>query len=94
MDAVTYLKTYERMRETEGLAPFERLFNEETTPEQRVELIEEWGRENPEKSTRITEEEARAIRESLEDVTAQLFDLQSQMMDLEFEIIDIKGRFL
>lgn len=50
MDAVTYLKTYERMREAEGLKPFERLFNEEATPEQRVELVEEWGRENPETS--------------------------------------------
>lgn len=50
MDAVTYLKTYERMREAEGLKTFERLFNEETTPEQRVELVEEWGRENPETS--------------------------------------------
>lgn len=50
MDAVTYIKTYERMREAEGLKTFERLFNEEATPEQRVELVEEWGRENPEKS--------------------------------------------
>ena len=50
MDAVTYLKTYERMREAEGLKTFERLFNEEATPEQRVELVEEWGRENPETS--------------------------------------------
>lgn len=50
MDAVTYIKTYERMREAEGLKTFERLFNEEATPEQRVELVEEWGRENPETS--------------------------------------------
>lgn len=50
MDAVNYLKTYERMREAEGLKTFERLFNEEATPEQRVELVEEWARENPETS--------------------------------------------
>lgn len=50
MDAVKYLKTYERMREAEGLKTFERLFNEEATPEQRVELAEEWARENPETS--------------------------------------------
>lgn len=50
MDAVNYLKTYERMRDAEGIKTLERLFNEEATPEQRVELVEEWGRENPETS--------------------------------------------
>lgn len=50
MDAVTYIKTYERMRKAEGLKTFERLFDWGATPEQRVELVEEWGRENPETS--------------------------------------------
>lgn len=50
MDAVTYLKTYERMRKAEGLAPFEHLFDTDATAEMKVALVEQWGSENPAKS--------------------------------------------
>ena len=46
MDAITYLKTYRRMREAEGLSLTEKLFNTDATPEEMVALVEEWGEEN------------------------------------------------
>lgn len=77
MDAVNYLKTYERMREAEGLKTFERLFNEEATPEQRVELVEEWGRENPETSDE-------------EKLCALIAKLVVRVVDVEREINALK----
>ena len=98
MDAVTYLKTYERMREAEGLATFERLFNEEATPEQRVELVEEWGRENPVVMKNVYEqeiEEARKrfadkeTRDILAEMCLQIVELQIRMADVETELEDL-----
>lgn len=78
MDAVTYIKTYERMREAEGLKTFERLFNEEATPEQRVELVEEWGKENPEEPTG-----------DIDRIDRRLTALESQVMFLERRVLEL-----
>ena len=98
MDAVAYLKTYERMRETEGLEAFEPLFHENATAEQRVELVEEWGKENPVIMKNVYEqeiEEARKkfadkeTRDVLAEVCLQIVELQIRMADVETELEDL-----
>ena len=82
MDAVTYLKTYERMREAEGLAPFEYLFDTDATAEMKVALVEEWGRENPEKSD----------EDSVTGLIIEMAKLGVRVLAVEHEIQALKER--
>ena len=82
MDAVTYLKTYERMKEAEGLFPFERLFKAGTSPEEKVSLVEEWGRENPEKPKSSLE----LLNDVVDDLNKKLFLLEVRVGDIEYEL--------
>ena len=92
MDAVKYLKTYERMKEAEGLLPWESPFDSRATEEEKVALVEEWDRENPAIAKNVYELklgealEMRAdknMRELLAELHLQIIELQIRVEELE-----------
>lgn len=92
MDAVKYLKTYERMKEAEGLLPWESPFDSKATEEEKVALIEEWDRENPVIAKNVyelklgEELEMRAdknMRELIAELHLQIIELQIRVEELE-----------
>ena len=92
MDAVKYLKTYERMKEAEGLLPWESPFDSRATEEEKVALVEEWDRENPTIQKNVYDikfGEAletwrdKNTREVIAELHLQIIELQKRVEELE-----------
>ena len=92
MDAVKYLKTYERMKEAEGLLPWESPFDSKATAEEKVALVEEWDEENPAISKNVYEiklEKAldlradKNMRDLIAELHLQIIELQIRVEELE-----------
>ena len=93
MDAVTYLKTYEKMRDAEGMLPFEHLFDVDSTPEERVAIVEEWGKENNKKKIEdVVEEISRIVdkhRTTITELYMEILQLHLRIDDVEEDIQDL-----
>ena len=94
MDAVTYLKTYERMREAEGLYPFESLFKAGTSAEEKVSLVEEWGKENPDKpiidNSTTPEEELKILGDIVANMNKRLLLVEVAIENFDEALQDLE----
>ena len=103
MDAVSYLKAYERMREAEGLLPFEPLFSGNATPEEKVALVEEWDRENKMACKNVYdfktdelkgETKGRSMLEIMAEVLMRMIELEIRVEDAEDAILELEEEVL
>ena len=93
MDAVKYLKTYERMKEAEGLLPWESPFDSKATEEEKVALIEEWDRENPAIAKNVYELKLGEELEMRADKNMRdLMNMRELIAELHLQIIELQIR--
>ena len=101
MDAVKYLKTLSRMKETDAFSVDEFIAFIGKTPEHKVEFVEKWGMENMEEEdpgeTDIAEEIRRIKRDIeyhnklIEKIQWIILQEQLRIDDCEDDIIDLRA---
>lgn len=100
MDAVKYLKTLSRMKETDAFSVDEFITFIGKTPEHKVEFVEKWGMENEDEEPEplSIEEEIKGMRtdiayhdEMIKKLQWVIFQEQLRIDDCEDDIIDLRA---